>query len=323
MADLRLRRPAHASRPGLETATASVPRAVAAEGPSRHRVPTVRRVRKGLRRPAEGALLRDQRADGEDHLDEALLALRGRLTDDSRRRSSTRPICTRFPARSTLALRGGSSSPGTRGTAASSGGWRQGPSSRPRLSSARPSTSARGITASTRTPSGASASRACAGRSPRTTRWWPRPPTRTPASSSQRAAGASTRSMRAPGGSAGAPPRSRISGGASTSTPRPRSPTAASSSATRTGRCTPSVRAAATCSGRGMSARTSTPPPRSGGRPSSSVPGTGTSSRSTPARGTCAGASRPPRRSPALRQCWRVSSTSRRADAAAWAVSGA
>ena len=85
MADVRLRRPAHAPRSRLAQAQAAVPRPLEAEGPRRHRVPALGRLRQGLRRAAEGPLLRGQRSDRKGRLDEALHAMRRGFADHRRR----------------------------------------------------------------------------------------------------------------------------------------------------------------------------------------------------------------------------------------------
>ncbi len=82
MADVRVRRPAHAPRAGMAPTAPAVPRALAAQGSRGHRVSALRRLWPGLRRPAEGALLRGQRTHGEGHLDQALSELRRGLADD-------------------------------------------------------------------------------------------------------------------------------------------------------------------------------------------------------------------------------------------------
>ena len=151
---------AHAPRPG-GAAAASVPRPLEAEGARRHRVPALGRLRQGLRRAAEGPLLRGQRANGAGRLDEALPALRRRLADDRRRDRLPGRTCTSCPARSTRPARGGFvvawNARNGKGVLARAGRLGRVVAG---LSSARTSTSAPGIGISTRTVCAASAAAA-------------------------------------------------------------------------------------------------------------------------------------------------------------------
>ena len=289
VADLRLRHPADAPGARLAEPEAAVPRALEAEGPCRHRVPALGRLRKGLRRPAEGAVLRHQRTHREARLDEALPELLGRVAARSRDGIVYQAYMHELPCQKHEA--------GAEGFViawnAQNGRelWRvrrglRGVVAAPRRQ--RRSTSAPGTGTLYALPdSAASAGRCSSGPSSADDQI-----VAAPAYAAGRLRrdtnGGRVYALNARTGklSAGTRRPSHASGAASTSTRRPRSPTGGSSSATPTAPSTPSEPGPGICSGRGRSARTSTQRRRSGERRSSSAPGTGTSSRSMRATGS-------------------------------------